>query len=108
VNAKRATPIHLDDRFDAPTFGTNVNGVVRWPGYNNLYGRSDHPRYAEKCIPIVFFFTGLHADYHQVTDEPQYINHPHYAMITQFIHELAVELGNRATRPALDGPCVRR
>lgn len=108
VNAKRTTPIHLDDRFDDPTLGTNVNGVVRWPGYNNLYGRSDHTRYAEKCIPIVFFFTGLHADYHQVTDEPQYIDYPHYATITQFIHELAVELGNQATRPALDQPCVRR
>ena len=38
--------------------------------YNNIYRRSDHYEYAKLNIPIAFFFTGLHADYHQITDEP--------------------------------------
>ncbi len=108
LNDSRSQKIHLDDRFDDPTIGTPVNGVVTWPGYQNLYNRSDHTRYAEKCIPIVFFFTGLHADYHQVTDEAQYLDYPHYANITRFIGDLVVAVGNRDQRPALDGICVRR
>jgi len=108
VNGRRKTPIKLDSRFDDPTIGTTVNGVVSWPGYQNLYGRSDHTRYAEKCIPIVFFFTGLHGDYHQVTDEAQYIDYPHYATITGYIRDLLLEVGNRSTRPSLDAMCVRR
>ena len=108
TNKKSPNSLILDDRFDDPTLGTMVNGVTKWPGYNNLYGRSDHTRYAEKCIPIVFFFTGLHGDYHQVTDEPQYIDYPHYARIANFIRDVAVEAGNVQKRPALDGICTRR
>jgi hypothetical protein len=109
VNARQPQPLKMDARFDDPTIGTAVNGVVSWPGYQNLYGRSDHTRYAEKCIPIVFFFTGLHGDYHQITDEAQYIDYPHYARITGYVKDLLLEIGNNRQRPALDaGMCVRR
>ncbi|MBK7595422.1 MAG: M20/M25/M40 family metallo-hydrolase [Gemmatimonadetes bacterium] len=108
TNKTSTSKLTLDDRFDDPTLGTLVNGVTKWPGYNNLYGRSDHARYAEKCIPIVFFFTGLHGDYHQVTDEPQYIDYPHYSRIANLIRDVAVAAGNVSKRPALDGMCVRR
>ncbi|MEP7346680.1 MAG: M28 family peptidase, partial [Gemmatimonadaceae bacterium] len=47
----------------------------------NIYCRSDHYEYARYGIPIVFFTTGGHADYHQVTDEPQYIDYSNMAQI---------------------------
>ena len=47
----------------------------------NVYCRSDHYEYARYGIPIVFFTTGLHQDYHQVTDEVQYIDFTHMARI---------------------------
>jgi Zn-dependent M28 family amino/carboxypeptidase len=93
VNLRQPAPFRLDYRFDTTT---------TWPGYNNIYGRSDHANYARFNIPIAFFFTGLHADYHQSTDEPQYIDYPHYARITQYIADLVVDLANREKRPALD------
>ncbi|HVZ47395.1 MAG TPA: M28 family peptidase, partial [Gemmatimonadaceae bacterium] len=93
ANLKQPAPFRLDYRFDTTT---------TWPGYNNIYGRSDHANYARFNIPIAFFFTGLHADYHQLTDEPQYIDYPHYARITQYIDDLVVDLANRRQRPALD------
>ncbi len=93
VNLRQPAPFRLDYRFDTTT---------AWPGYNNIYGRSDHANYARFGIPIVFFFTGLHGDYHQLTDEPQYIDYPHYARITQYIADLVVDLANREKRPALD------
>jgi len=95
VNARQDRPLRLDYRFDAET---------TWPGYNNIYGRSDHANYARYDIPIAFFFTGLHQDYHQVTDEPQYLDYPHYAAVTRYLRDLVVEVGNRARRPAVDRP----
>ena len=93
VNGKQAQPLKLDNRFDWP---------IAWPGYNNIYGRSDHFNFARYNVPIVFFFTGLHADYHQVTDEPQYIDYPHYSRIVNFVKDLAVDIGNLPERPKVD------
>ena len=52
----------------------------------NIYCRSDHFNYARYGIPIVFVTTGLHGDYHQVTDEPEYIDYPHMAKIGNFMY----------------------
>jgi hypothetical protein len=98
VNARQPKPLKLDYRFDQDVSGT------LGPAYNNIYRRSDHYMYAQQGIPIAFFFTGLHADYHQVTDEPQYIDYPHYARITKYINDLALEIANRDKRPSIDKP----
>ena len=111
VNAAEppARKLRIDYRFDDATLGTSVDGKpISWPGYNNIYGRSDHFNYAKKCIPIVFFFTGLHGDYHQNTDEPQYIDYPHYSLITNYIRDLLVSVANRPVRPSLDNVCTRQ
>ena len=93
INKQQSNPLRLDNRFDWP---------IAWPGYNNIYGRSDHANFARYNIPIVFFFTGLHADYHQVTDEPQYIDYPHYSRIVNFVKDLTVDVANLPTRPKVD------
>jgi hypothetical protein len=93
VNKKLAKPFKLDYRYDT---------TLTWSGYNNIYGRSDHFNYAQQGIPIAFFFTGLHGDYHQNTDEPQYIDYPHYASIVNYIRDLTVEVGN-GPRPRMNG-----
>ncbi len=54
-----------------------------------IYCRSDHYSYARYGIPIIFFTTGGHADYHQVTDEPQFIDYDHMARVANFIADLA-------------------
>jgi hypothetical protein len=93
VNKKQAKPLTLDYKFDDP---------IAWAGYNNIYGRSDHFNYARQGIPIAFFFTGLHGDYHQRSDEAEFIDYPHYARIANFIKDLTVEVGN-GPRPRLNG-----
>lgn len=85
VNRRQRRPLALDYKFDEP---------IAWNGYNNLYGRSDHINYAREGVPIAFFFTGLHGDYHQRSDEPEFIDYPHYARITSFIRDLTVEVAN--------------
>ncbi|MEP6621282.1 MAG: M28 family peptidase [bacterium] len=93
VNKKLTKPLALDYKFDNP---------IEWSGYNNIYGRSDHFNYARQGVPIAFFFTGLHGDYHQSTDEPEFIDYPHYAKIANYIKELTVEVGN-GPRPRMNG-----
>ena len=70
----------------------------------NIYCRSDHYEYARYGIPIVFFTTGGHADYHQVTDEPQYINYDRMAQIARLVQASAVDIANLSHRVVVDKP----
>ena len=68
----------------------------------SIYTRSDHYSYASKGIPIVFFFTGLHKDYHFVTDEVSKIEFPKLARITQLVQATALKVANLDHAPARD------
>jgi hypothetical protein len=70
----------------------------------NIYCRSDHYEYARWGIPVVFFTTGVHQDYHMVTDEPQYIDYPKYEKVTRFVGAVADAVANAPARPAVDKP----
>ncbi len=92
VNARRASPFVFDYSLDADGHPERI------------YCRSDHAMYARYGVPVTFFTTGLHRDYHQVTDEPQYIHYDKFAELTQLVHDVARELTDRAGRVKLDGP----
>jgi Peptidase family M28 len=70
----------------------------------NIYCRSDHYEYARYGIPIVFFTTGLHRDYHQVTDEPQYIDYDHMARVDRLVADVALRVANLDHRVVVDKP----
>ncbi|MDQ6829876.1 MAG: M28 family peptidase [Gemmatimonadota bacterium] len=80
-------------------YGMDANGHPM-----NIYCRSDHYEYARYGIPIIFFTTGGHSDYHQVTDEPQYIDYAHMARVDNFIADLAVRVSNLDHRVVVDQP----
>lgn len=92
VNRTEPMPFTFDYAFDA-------NGHP-----DNIYCRSDHYNYARYGIPVVFLTTGLHGDYHQVTDEPQYIDYPHMARIGNFVRDLAERVADLDHRPVVDKP----
>ncbi len=71
---------------------------------SNIYCRSDHANYARYGIPVVFFTTGIHSDYHQVTDEPEYIDYPHLARVANLIEDVAVHVANLDHRIVVDHP----
>jgi hypothetical protein len=48
--------------------------------------------------------TGGHVDYHQVTDEPQYINYPHLAKVASFVADVAQRIGDLDHRIVVDKP----
>lgn len=62
---------------------------------NRFYFRSDHYNFAEKGIPIIFYFNGTHADYHRPTDTPDKINYPMMAKRAQLVFYTAWEMANR-------------
>jgi hypothetical protein len=98
--------------------GDLVEQVNKTKGYNmkfdyafdatghpeQIYCRSDHYEYARYGIPITFFTTGGHSDYHQLTDEPQYIDYAHLAKISRFIGDVALSVANLDHRVVVDKP----
>lgn len=69
---------------------------------NQFYYRSDHYNFAKKGIPIIFYFNGVHEDYHMPTDTPDKIEYELLAKRTQLAFVTAWELANRPTRPVVD------
>jgi hypothetical protein len=86
----------LGFKFD---YGMDANGHAQ-----NIYCRSDHYEYARYGIPIVFMTTGGHADYHQVTDEPQYIDYTHMAEVAKLVFASALRVANLDHRVVVDQP----
>ncbi|MEP7373735.1 MAG: M28 family peptidase [Chitinophagaceae bacterium] len=62
---------------------------------NRFYYRSDHYNFAEKGVPVIFYFNGVHADYHKPTDTPDKINYPLMAKRGQLVFYTAWEMANR-------------
>jgi peptidase M28-like protein len=92
LNARRPNPMQIDSSFDA--HGHPLN----------RYCRSDHFMYARYGIPITYFSLGYHVDYHQPTDEPQYIDYDHMARVGAFVRDIALAVANRAERLVVDKP----
>ncbi len=90
VSASEPVPFKFDYAMDA-------NGHTQ-----NIYCRSDHANYARYGIPVVFFTTGGHADYHQVTDEPEYIQYEHMARVDKLVYDIALKVGNLDQRVYVD------
>lgn len=67
-----------------------------------LFTRSDHYNYAKRGVPIIFFFDGVHEDYHRPTDSADKIDYQKMQAITRTIFVLVSELANAPARPALD------
>ena len=73
-----------------------------------FYTRSDHYSYASKGIPIIFYFTGEHPDYHQVTDTVDKIIFDKVQRVAQLAYETGRRVANLDHAPVRDnkGPRV--
>ena len=87
VNAASTRPFLVNREWDSP----------RHP--EQIYFRSDHYNYARRGVPILFLTTGLHADYHQPSDEVSKIDFPKLARVATLMYDLGRVLADRPTRP---------
>ena len=69
---------------------------------NRFYYRSDHYNFAKNNIPVIFYFSGTHADYHKPTDTPDKIEYDLLENRTRLIFHTAWELANRNERISVD------
>jgi hypothetical protein len=87
VNATLPTPFRFNREWDSPTHPEQI------------YQRSDHYSYAEKGVPVVFFTSGLHPQYHGVDDEVELIDFAKLARVAGLLVGTGHAVGNRASRP---------
>jgi Zn-dependent M28 family amino/carboxypeptidase len=71
---------------------------------NRFFFRSDHFNYARKGIPIIFFFDGVHEDYHRPGDEAQKIDYVKMEKVARTIYMTLWEVANLRVRPKVDKP----
>jgi hypothetical protein len=67
-----------------------------------FFYRSDHFNYALKNIPIIFYFTGTHADYHQLSDEVSKIDFQKFERVTRTVYATLWEVAELKARPKVD------
>jgi len=75
---------------------------------NRFYYRSDHYMFAQHNIPIIFYFNGTHADYHQDSDTPDKINYDLLENRTRLIFHTAWEIANRENRLVVDKAVTKK
>ena len=87
VNAAQPVPFAINREWDSATHPEHI------------YERSDHFNYARKGVPIVFFTTGLHGDYHTPGDEPSKIDYDKLARVARVMLEAGIAVANGVQRP---------
>jgi len=69
-----------------------------------LFSRSDHFNFVKKDIPVLFFTTGLHSDYHKPEDTAGKLDYVKMELITKAVYEIGLTVANRKTRLVVDNP----
>lgn len=80
-----------------PEVGLHPVGDL-WP-QEGLFFRSDHFNFAKHGVPILFFTSGLHPDYHRVSDAPAALDVDKVARYAQLAYYVGMDIANSATRP---------
>jgi Zn-dependent M28 family amino/carboxypeptidase len=91
---KKYTGLELDYKFNDPRDPLKI------------YSRSDHYNFARKGVPIIFYFDGIHADYHMPTDTPDKIDYDLMVKRAQLVFYTAWEMANRESMLKRDLPAV--
>ncbi|WP_158278706.1 M28 family peptidase [Rhodohalobacter mucosus] len=69
---------------------------------NQFYRRSDHWNFGRLEVPFVFFFTGVHEDYHRPSDHSDKIDYDKLSRVARLIYTSSVEVANYDGRPVVD------
>jgi hypothetical protein len=92
ANAAQPRPFVFNYAYDAPGHPLQY------------YCRADHYSYARYGIPSVAFSRGEHLDYHQVTDEAQYIDYPDFTRVVRMVRDAVMRIADLDHFPKLDRP----
>ncbi|HJR05708.1 MAG TPA: M28 family peptidase [Pyrinomonadaceae bacterium] len=94
---------NLSERVNRAYLNLNFNYKYDDPADpNRFFFRSDHFNYAQQGIPIIFYFDGVHEDYHRPSDTPDKIDYQKMERVTRTVLVTALELANAPARPRVD------
>ena len=96
---EKYSKLDLDFRYNDPMLKVYERGRHY---ANRYYYRSDHYNFAKNDIPVIFYFSGTHEDYHLPTDTVEKINYPLLTKRARFIFHTLWELANREDRIKLN------
>ena len=74
----------------------------------NLYTISDHASFIEKGVPFLFFYSGMHDDYHRPSDSAERIDFGKLTRISRLIFLVGLEIANADRRPRWNQDSYRR
>jgi Zn-dependent M28 family amino/carboxypeptidase len=93
----------LHERVNARTVKLTFDYTLNDPAHpEKIYYRSDHWNYAKHGVPIIFYFDGVHQDYHRPTDTIDKIDFNKMTKVTKLVYEMGWNLGNLPNRPKKD------
>ena len=92
VNAVRSEVMAIDKSWEVPS-----NPM-------NRFCRSDQVSYVAKDVPVAYFSLGYSQDYHQVTDDPPYVDYEHAARVGRFVHDVMQAIAKRQHRLSRTDP----
>lgn len=101
---KLSTDLHkISENCNATYTGLQLDYTYNDPkDPNRFYYRSDHYNFAKHGIPVIFYFSGVHEDYHRPGDDPEKILYPKMETIARLIFFTAWEVANRDEKLRVD------
>lgn len=101
---KLSTQLHaISEKANATFTKLNIDYKFNDPADpDRIYYRSDHYNFAKHGIPVIFYFNGVHEDYHKESDEISKINFPLLVKRAKLVFYTAWEIVNRNDRPLVD------
>jgi hypothetical protein len=94
--------LELNHFYDTTAPDATHDNLGPKPNGQRIFYRSDHYNFAKMGIPIAFFTTGLHPDYHRPTDTPDKIDYKEIQAVSQTVAAVGWVLANEAGRPKLN------
>jgi len=105
VDELSVTPAQIDGAVGTLTRDARAlasrQGIKLTVEADKYWTRSDHYTFAKRGIPCIFFFGGMHGDYHQPTDTPDKINFEKVARVVRLARDLVLQVANAVEQPKL-------
>ncbi|MBV9216169.1 MAG: M28 family peptidase, partial [Acidobacteria bacterium] len=90
------TPIAVNPNMQ---FNPALPGKFQLALSDDGYGRSDHSSFYGKKVPVLFFFTGTHNDYHKPSDTADKINYPGEVSVINYVAAIEQAIDQNPVRP---------
>jgi Zn-dependent M28 family amino/carboxypeptidase len=94
--------LKINDFYDTTAPDATRDNIGPQPNGQRIFYRSDHYNFAKMGIPVAFYTTGIHTDYHRVSDSPDKIDYALMEAITRNVAAASWVIGNAANRPKLN------